>query len=111
MSGIQKKYGDAEKRSYVEEFKKSGQSMNGFANKKGIPISTFRQWAVRRGNLVPENKDLTFGKIEINDVADAQAIESNANTITFVCDNIRIELQKNFNKEMLRKIVEVLTYA
>jgi len=107
---LERKYSKEKKISYVEEFRKTNESINGFAKKNNIPVTTFRQWL--QGSMVSGNKDLTFGKIEINNAPDTTLTPApNANTITFASDGIRIELQKNFDKKLLQKIAQVLAHA
>ncbi|MBR2785211.1 MAG: hypothetical protein IKD74_04410 [Clostridia bacterium] len=53
---------------------------------------------------------MTFGEINLSQttsIAETSTIAPKKPTI-FVSDNIRIELKEGFNKEFLRKIVEVL---
>ena len=105
---IGRKYEKEERMAYIEEFKKAHQSLNSFAKKKDIPVTTLRQWMQSSG--ISGNKSVKFGNIKPSNISDITTSNVNEN-MTFVCDHIRIELQKNFNKALLRKIVEVLLDA
>ena len=103
-------YDEEEKREYVQEFIDSGKSSYSFANEKGIPQTTFKGW-IRQYN------DAMFGKIELRETREAKEASSTPiqrpikNTTIFSCENIRIELKENYNKELLKKIMEVLINA
>ncbi|MEG1059829.1 MAG: hypothetical protein RR189_02845 [Bacilli bacterium] len=98
MSG--RTYEKQERQAYVEEYKNSGETLVRFALEKGIPETTLRGW-------VKEDKELTFGAIEIKSpTAPLPRIAKSATV--FATENIRIELKENFNKALLKKIVEVL---
>ena len=95
-----KTYSEEEKMAYVEEFKNSGMGSTTFAREKGIPESTLRTW-------IREDRNLEFGAIEIGapKINTAEVLKKKT---VFANENIRIELKEGFNKEFLRKIVEVL---
>ena len=98
MSG--KTYETEEKQAYVEDYKNSGETISRYALEKGIPESTLRGW-------IKEDKDLTFGAIELKSGKSPLPKVTKSATV-FATENIRIELKENFNKEILRQIVEVL---
>lgn len=93
-------YEKEEKIAYVEEFKSSGESIARFALEKGIPETTLRGW-------LKEDKDLTFGTIEIKP-ANLVPPKGFKSPTVFATENIRIELKEGFNKTFLKRIVEVL---
>ena len=95
-------YEKEEKQAYVEGYKNSGESLARYALEKGIPEGTLRGW-------VKEDKDLTFGAIELKSSKLSLPITAKSATV-FVTENIRIELKENFDKELLKKIVEVLIH-
>ena len=99
----QRSYSEEEKNACVEEFKESGQSIKGFAKAKDVPESTFRGW-------LKADEDISFGRIEINSL-NTGISTFDKDTIVFVYENIKIELKENFNKELLKQIVEVLAHA
>ena len=100
---MSREYNKEEKISCVAEYQDSGMSIAEFAREKRIPASTLRSW-------IRLNHAMTFGEINLSQttsIAETSTIAPKKPTI-FVSDNIRIELKEGFNKEFLRKIVEVL---
>jgi transposase-like protein len=93
-------YEKEEKQAYVEDYKNSGERLGRYALEKGIPESTLRGW-------LKEDQDLTFGAIEIKPSNTPLPRVAKSPTV-FATENIRIELKENFDKELLKKIVEVL---
>lgn len=93
-------YEKEEKQAYVEDFKKSGERLGRYALEKGIPETTLRGW-------LKEDADLTFGAIEIKPTTPPLPRVAKSATV-FATENIRIELKENFDKELLKKVVEVL---
>ena len=93
-------YEKEEKQAYVEDFKNSGETLSRYALEKGIPPTTLRGW-------IKEEQTLSFGAIEIKPSNTVIPKSTKAATV-FVCENIRIELKEGFDKNFLRKIIEVL---
>lgn len=93
-------YEREEKQAYVEDYKNSGEPLARYALEKGIPETTLRGW-------VKEDKELAFGAIEIKPSSTLLPKISKSATV-FATENIRIELKENYDKELLRKIIEVL---
>lgn len=97
-----REYTQEEKLAYVEEFKASGMSQKRFAKEKGIPDTTFRGW-------LRLDRALGFGEISLKPTTTNYAAkEPVRKTMIFARDDIRIELREGFDKQFLRKIVEVL---
>ena len=96
----QRKYSEEEKKAYVEEFNESGENLGYFARANDIPESTLRGWI---------DAEVKFGKISMKRMG-ASTTKANKNLV-FACENIRIELKENFNKELLQKIMGVLIDA
>ena len=69
----------------------------------GIPETTLRGW-------IKEDRELKFGAIEIN-TSTPPLPKTAKSPIVFATENIRIELKENFDKGLLRQIVEVLINA
>ena len=105
MSG--RTYSNEEKNTYVEEFKASGLKQTTFAREKGIPDATFRGW-------LKLERQQSFGEISLKNAVNINANStskpniSNGKTIIFVKDDIKLELREGFDKQLLKKIVEVL---
>ncbi|MEG0873580.1 MAG: hypothetical protein RSE57_06545 [Clostridia bacterium] len=94
-----KSYCLEEKMSYVEEYKNCNVSLSTFSKENSIPESTLRGW-------LKEDQDLSFGAIELEQTH--TTVNGVSSKIVFACENIRIELKKNFDKNLFKKIVEVL---
>ena len=106
---MKKIYTLQEKLAYVEEFNESGISRKQFVREKGIPESTFRDWQKIDRNTV-------FGEINLKPsievIPETHPIVPKAREeIIFEKEDMRIELKEGFDKEFLRKIVEVLIDA
>ena len=96
-------YEKKEKQAYIEDYKKSGESLAKYALENGIPETTLRGW-------LKEDKELKFGAIEVNSSVPPLPRISKS-PIVFATENIRIELKENFDKTLLMQIVEVLINA
>lgn len=93
-------YKKEEKQAYVEDYKNSGETVGRYALEKGIPVTTLRGW-------LKEDRELTFGAIEVK-ASNASLPKITKSTTVFATENIRIELKEGFDKQFLKKIVEVL---
>ena len=94
-------YSEEEKQKLLDKYKVSGKSKTTYARENGIPEATFRAW-------VKEEQYGMFGAIEINQQESISQKALVKSTI-FCNDNIRIELKEGYNKEYLRKIIEVIS--
>lgn len=100
------KYSEEDKKRWIEEMKHNGKSAQAYAKEIGIPDSTLRFWL--RKEMNSKYKE-SFGAIKI--VEDTTPIDSTNNTgssIKYYGSKIKIELEKGFDKEFLKKVVEVL---
>lgn len=95
-------YSEDEKKAVIEDYKKSGLGSTAYAKEIGIAESTLRGW-------IKEDRGMSFGAIEIKPSATIPKAKNN--TMVFVCENIRVELGEGFDKEFLKRIVEVLCNA
>lgn len=94
-----KNYSEEEKRKYLDAFRVSGKTKTAYARENNIPEATFRAWT-------KDEEYQTFGAIRINN--EAAPIPTKKQSTIFSSEDIRIELKEGFNKEFLRKVVEVL---
>lgn len=92
-----RKYSQEEKERYVEEFINSGETQSAFAKSRGIPEATFRGWL----NYQNDN-NISFGSIDLN---------NDEIMFSFKYQHINIELQKGFDKKVLKKIMGVIMNA
>lgn len=93
-----KRYSQEEKERYVEEFMNSNERQTIFAKNRGIPESTFRGWLSSQ-----DNNDIVFGSISLNNDVDT--------VFSLKYQHINIELQKGFDKKVLKKIMGVIMNA
>ena len=96
---MQNTYTTEMKEQYIEEYRNSELSVQAFAKQKGIPSSTFRGWLDRE-------TEIRFGAL--NTEEETTKVASQRPCIVFINDKIRIELKPDYDKEMLKSIVEVL---
>lgn len=101
---IEKYYSEEEKRRYLEEFKKGDLTFYEFIADASIPEETFERW-------LREENETEFGAIELNQHVSRRISKAYKTTNTFVSEKIKIELVKGFDKEFLKKIIEVMCYA
>ena len=94
-------YSTQEKLAYVDEFKTSGITKAEFSRLKNIPVTTLKNW-------LRLDKAMEFGEINLSEPAQEVAKPVIKKTTVFAGENIRIELKEGFDKQFLRKIVEVL---
>ncbi len=100
---MSRNYSEEEKRGYLASYKMSGKTKTVYARENNIPEATFRAW-------VNEEKNMSFGAIEISPTANQVLNHKIKQSTIFSSENIRIELKEGFDKEYLKKIIEVLVY-
>lgn len=107
---FESKYSEENKKKWLEEFKNNNKPASQYAKEIGIPASTLRFWARKELNGCYNN---SFGEIKILDnskvVSNIVEDDNNNETQIKYCGNkITIILEKGYNREFLRKVVEVL---
>ncbi len=98
LNTVARKYTDKEREHYLEEFQNSDLTMTQFAREKGIPASTLKGW-------INKETDIRFGEIQTEENTKTGMPRPNK---VFITENIRIELKYGYNKEFLKRVVEVL---
>lgn len=96
-------YSDAEKEKYVRGFKTCSLTLREYADKMKIEPEKLKEW------LQISRYSEKFGMINLD--MSSQSNVENVNisqSVTFVTDNIRIELKKGYNKDILRSIMDVI---
>lgn len=94
-------YSDEEKQLHLDQYKVSGKSKTEYARDNDIPEATFRAW-------VKEENYSDFGIIETDTNEEGKATTKVVRPTIFANENIRIELREGFDKEFLKRIIEVL---
>lgn len=97
---MSKKYNEEEKQKLIDEYEASGLSKARYAREHGIPETTLGGW-------LKESNSITFGELLLDDKV-AKPISTAKKPIIFGCENIKIELKEGYDKELLKRIVEVL---
>lgn len=92
------KYSNKEKQHFIEDYRNSGLNIEQYSNKNAISENNLKKW-------IQEDKEATFGKLSTDTLSLDFNIEK---TIVFKNKNMSIELKEGFDKEYLKKIVEVL---
>ena len=93
-------YSDEEKRLHLDGYKVSGKSKTEYARENNIPEATFRAW-------IKEENYSDFGILETS-IREPEKIIKIEKPIIFANENIRIELREGFDKNFLKRIIEVL---
>ena len=105
---LSRKYSADEKLAYIEKFRKQKVSQAQFAKENNIPATTFGGW-------LKLERESIFGEINLKPAVTKQdeltVVPKVRDTIVIEKEDMKIELKKGFDKEFLRKIVEVLIYA
>lgn len=94
-------YSDEEKRLHLDQYKVSGKCKTEYARENDIPEATFRAW-------IKEENNSDFGMLEMNTTANVEKVVRLVKPTIFANENIRIELREGYDKDFLRKIIEVL---
>ena len=104
-------YSEYDKSKYVNGFKKGHLTLAEYCRYMNLSIEDMKQW-------LKESRELpAFGKIKVSEVMkedttlgaviDTEAKLPSTTPIKFESDNIKIELKPNYDKEILKKIIEV----
>lgn len=97
---IVRKYSEEEKQTHLDSFKVSGKSKTLYARENNIPEATFRAW-------VRDEQYKMFGAVELGG---AETVTNKiVKPIIFCDEKIRIELKDGYDKEYLKKIIEVIS--
>ena len=94
-------YSDEEKRLHLDKYKVSGKCKTEYARENDIPEATFRAW-------IKEENYSDFGILETNSSEPEKTIRI-VKPIIFANENIRLELREGYDKEFLKRIIEVIT--
>lgn len=95
-------YSNEEKRLHLDQYKVSGKCKTEYARENDIPEATFRAW-------IKEENYSDFGILDTG-TNETENTTKLIKPIIFANENIRIELREGFDKEFLKKIIEVLVY-
>ena len=93
-------YSDEEKRAHLDQYMVSGKCKTEYARENDIPEATFRAW-------IKEENYSDFGILESN-LNEPDKVTRIVRPIIFANENIRIDLREGYDKEFLKRIIEVL---
>lgn len=93
-------YSDEKKRTHLDQYRVSRKCKTEYARENDIPEATFRAW-------IKEENYSNYGMLELDDEGSERIVKLVKPTI-FANETIRIELREGYDKEFLRKMVEVL---
>ena len=97
-----KAFSEEEKEKYVRGFKKCTLTLHDYAEKMKIDPNDLKQW------LKEYSETALFGKIEMSEIKKAEeSTPSNKTAIKFESENIKIELKVNYDKTLLKNLMEV----
>ena len=101
---MSRNYSEEEKMQHLDQYKVSGKSKAEYARSNDIPEATFRAW-------VKEDAYSKYGILEETyNIEKDSATTKIIKPIIFANENMRIELREGFDKEFLKRIIEVLVY-
>ena len=95
-------YSEEEKQNHLDQYKESGKTKTEYAREHSIPEATFRAW-------VKEEMLATYGMLDFNSSETNVTNNKIPRSKIFVDEYIRIELRYGYDKQFLKRIVEVLT--
>ena len=93
-------YSEEEKRLHLDKYEVSGKSKTEYARENNIPEATFRAW-------IKEDAYANYGMIDVEEKNVGREIKF-VKPIIFTNETMRIELKPGYDKDFLRKIIEVL---
>lgn len=93
-------YSDEEKQMHLNQYKVSGKTKTEYARDNSIPEATFRAW-------VKEKMIATYGMLDLNS-NESNTIIKIVKPKIYTDEYIRIELRNGYDKQFLKRIVEVL---
>ena len=98
---MSKMYNKEEKQKIIDEYETSGLSKAKYVKERGIPEATLRGW-------LKESSSIAFGELLLDGDKITKSTSTAKKPIVFGCENIKIELKEGYDKEFLKRIVEVL---
>ena len=101
-----KEYSEEEKMKYCRGFKNCTLPLVEYATKMKIPVEGLKQW------LKEYKEPPAFGAINLSELFEESNVVSEKSKFKFCTDSIKIEILENYDREILKKIldlVEVMT--
>lgn len=97
-----KEYSKEDKIKYCQGFKKCTLPLANYAEKMKIPIEGLKQW------LKEYKEPPAFGAINLSEVFAENNVENKKSKFKFCTNSIKIEILENYDKEILKKILDLM---
>ena len=97
-----KTYTEEEKQKYCVGFKKCTLPITDYADKMGINVEDLKVW------LKDYKEPAPFGAINLSSLMEQHNRESNKISFKFETEAVQIEIQENFDKKLLKRILDLL---
>ena len=97
-----KEYSEADKAKYCRGFKKCTLPIADYAEKMDIPVEELKQW------LKEYKEPPAFGAINVASLFEQSEDNSNKINFKFKTDSIKIEIAEGYEKNVLKKILELM---
>ena len=104
---MSRKFSKEEKEKLLKKFKNGNLSYRAFCKKNGVSKTTLSER--KNLNKISAGGATDFGIIQLNAQGEPSATDDKE-SIKFLCDTIRIELKSGYDKNLLTKVIEVMTY-
>ena len=97
-----KTYTEEDKQKYCAGFKKCTLPITDYADKMGINVEDLKLW-------LKDYKELAkFGSINLLNLMEHHNRESSKISFKFETETVLIEIQENFDKKLLKRILDLL---
>ena len=97
-----KTYTEEDKQKYCAGFKNCTLPITDYAEKMGINVEDLKLW------LKNYKEPAMFGSINLSNLMEQQGSKSSRISFKFETESVRIEIQENFDKKMLKRILDLL---
>ena len=97
-----KTYTEEEKQKYCAGFKNCTLPISDYAEKMGINVEDLKLW------LKDYKEPTPFGTINLSNLMEQHDRESSKISFKFETEAVQIEIQENFDKKLLKRILDLL---
>ena len=96
------KYSEEDKIKYCQGFKKCTLPLSEYATKMKIPSEELKQW------LKEYKEPPAFGTIKLSEVFKETTTDKVKSKFKIDTETIKVEILENYEKEMLKKIIDLM---
>ena len=97
-----KTYTEEDKQKYCAGFKKCTLPITDYADKMGLDVEDLKQWLKEYKEPAP------FGAINLSKLLEQSNKVTNKTSFKFETEAVQIEIQENFDKKLLKRILDLL---